>query len=176
MAINSKIDAGPVTIEFSPPLGAIIDALTQIDRDLSNMRTPLTDSVKKVVIPSIDANFEAGGRPPWQPLSPETLERRAREGTGERLLQVTGAMRQAATQFSRWDVGTEEAQISNWPANQLIKVAVHNDGTDRAGPNRTNHIPARPFLLLQDEDADKITEIFLDWVELRARGAWTRGD
>lgn len=171
----AKIDAGSVTIEFSPPIADIQAALMEIDRDLSNMRTPLTASIKQVIIPSIDANFEAGGRPTWEPLSTETLGRRAREGTGEKLLQVTGMMRTVATQFSRWDVGTEEAIISNWPANQFVKVAVHNSGGDHAGWSHNVHIPARPFLMIQDEDADKIVDIFMAWMELRTRGDWTRG-
>jgi hypothetical protein len=33
------------------------------------------------------------------------------------------------------------------------------------------HIPERPMFLIQDEDADKIEEVFIDWVAERARRA-----
>lgn len=36
-------------------------------------------------------------------------------------------------------------------------------------------IPPRPFILFQDEDADKITEIFLDWMDKKIQEAWPAG-
>jgi phage gpG-like protein len=146
-----KIDAGWVTMEITPPMERIRDDLREIGRDLSNMRTPLRESVHTVISPSIDANFEAGGRPPWTPLSAGTTERRIRQGTGLRILQETGKLRRTATQFSRWEIGTA-----------------------RSGRTRDVRVPARPFLLIQFEDANRIEEIFLDWMERRARGTWTR--
>lgn len=169
-----KIDAGYVTLEFDPPLERLRDDLRQIDRDLSNMRTPLRESVRQVIIPSIDANFEAGGRPPWTPLAQSTTDRRIRQGTGTRILQETGRLRQTATQFSRWDIGTDEAHIGNWPANVKTRAAVAEFGAERSGGSRSVRVPPRPFLLIQDRDADQIDEIFLDWMERRARGTWTR--
>jgi phage virion morphogenesis protein len=173
-APNRKIDAGWVTLEFDPPLERIQDDLDEIGRDLSNMRTPLRESVQRVVIPSIDANFQLGGRPPWTPLADSTTERRIRQGTGLKILQETGKLRETATQFSRWDIGTDEAHIGNWPANVKTRAAVAEGGASRAGKFRTSEIPARPFLLIQDTDAEQIDEIFLDWMERRARGTWTR--
>lgn len=166
------IDAGWVTIEFVPPLERIQSDLDAINRDLSNMRTPLRDSVRQVIIPSIDANFAAGGRPTWQSLSPETIERRIRQGTGTRILQETGKLRTTATQFSRWEIGTTEAHISNWPSNVKTRAAVAEGGASGAGWSRSVNIPARPFLMIQDRDGDAVEEIFLDWMERVARGKW----
>lgn len=168
------VSAGSVSIEFVPPLERIQEDLAEIDRDLSNMRTPLRESVRSVVIPSIDTNFQAGGRPTWQSLSPETVNRRLRQGTGTRVLQETGKLRAAATQFSRWEIGTQEARISNWPANVHTRAAVAEGGASRAGYTRSVTIPARPFLMIQPEDADNVEEIFLDWMERVARGHWSR--
>jgi phage virion morphogenesis protein len=169
-----KIDAGWVTMEITPPMERIRDDLREIGRDLSNMRTPLRESVHTVISPSIDANFEAGGRPPWTPLSAGTTERRIRQGTGLRILQETGKLRRTATQFSRWEIGTEQAHISNWPDDVKTRAAVAEGGTARSGRTRDVRVPARPFLLIQFEDANRIEEIFLDWMERRARGTWTR--
>lgn len=171
----AKIDAGWVTLEFSPPLERLQEDLNDIDRDLSNMRTPLRDSVQKVMLPSIDANFQAGGRPAWTSLSSATVERRTRQGTGTRILQETGRLRAAATQFSRWEIGTDHAEITNWPANVKTRAAVAEGGASRAGYTHSVTIPARPFLLIQEQDADQIEEIFLDWMERRAGAHWSRG-
>lgn len=166
-----KIDAGYITIEFSPPIEKMIDALNEIDRDLSNMRTPLRESVQRVIMPSIDANFAAGGRPPWTPLAESTLARRARQGTGATPLQVTGKLRRAATQFSRWDVGTQEARITNWPGDVAVRAGVQNFGASNTGQGA--NIPAREFLAIQESDAIQVDEIFLTWMERRAGAAWS---
>jgi phage virion morphogenesis protein len=171
---SRKIDAGSFSIEFSPPIEEIEADLAAIGRDLSNMRTPLTTSIKQVIIPSIDANFAAGGRPAWQPLSPDTLERRSRQGTGTQILVETGRLRAAATQFSRWNVDIDSAQIANWPTDVITRGAVHQNGAEATGKGNASSIPARPFLMIQGEDEEKIVEIFLAWMELRARGRWSR--
>lgn len=169
-----KVDAGWVTMEITPPMERIREDLREINRDLSNMRTPLRESVQRVVIPSVDANFEAGGRPPWTPLSAGTVERRSRQGTGTRILQETGKLRQTATQFSRWEIGTDQASIANWPDNVRPRAAVAEGGTTRGGESRNIRVPARPFLMIQDGDAIQIEGIFLDWMERVARGKWSR--
>lgn len=175
MASRKRIDAGDVTIDIEPPMEAIEADLAAIGRDLSNMRTPLTTSIKTVLIPSIRENFTTGGRPDqWEPLAESTVEKRQRTGTGTTTLIETGRLMEGATQFSRWDVGTSEAHISNWNQDIALKAAVHQGGAVATGRTRSADIPARPFLLIQTEDADKIEEIFLTWMELRARGRWTR--
>ncbi len=171
---NRKVDAGWVTLEVDPPMESIRDDLREINRDLSNMRTPLREAVRQVVIPSIDTNFQVGGRPPWTPLSEQTIERRTRQGTGTKILVETGKLRQAATQFSRWEIGQESAVIANWPANVKTRAAVAEGGASRSGRTRTVDVPPRPFLLIQDQDAVMIEAVFLAWMERRARGKWFR--
>lgn len=171
---NRKIDAGYVTMEITPPLETISEALRDINRDLSNMRTPLRESVRTVVIPSIDANFQAGGRPRWWPLAESTVERRLRQGTGTRVLQETGRLRTAATQFSRWEIGTDEAHIANWPQREKAKADTHQFGNPATGKGHASRIPARPFLELQEQDQMAIENVFLNWMERRARGRWVR--
>lgn len=175
MASRKRIDAGAVTIDVEPPMETIEADLAAIGRDLSNMRTPLTTAIKTVLIPSIRENFMSSGRPDrWEPLADATIEKRQRTGTGNTILMETGRLMEGATQFARWDVGTNEAHISNWNQDIAMKAAVHQGGAVATGRTRTADIPARPFLLIQAEDSDKIEEIFLTWMELRARGRWTR--
>jgi len=59
-------------------------------RDLGRLATStrtgtrglLERAVDEVVRPSIQTNFEAGGRPPWEELAKATRERRERAGLG----------------------------------------------------------------------------------------------
>lgn len=177
MAWNTKVDAGYFTMSISPPFEKIAEDLRNLDKDLKNFRTPLRESVRSVMVPSIATNFAVGGRPPWQPLSSETVERRERQGTGSQILVESGALQRAATQQSRWTIGTDEASITNWPSRERLKAGVHDQGaTSRSSRGRNkgsaSNIPARPFLLIQDEDAERIEGIFGDWIERRARRWW----
>lgn len=172
MAYNTKVGAGDATVSFEPPMAQIEDDLRAIGKDLSNMRTPLTTAIKTVIIPSIDAQFQAGGDPAWEPLSPETINRRDRQGTGEKILVETGALQRVATQFSRWDVGTDQAEISNFPAYRQVVAAVHQNGAERVGGSHGVSIPARPFMVISSEDQDKITDVFYAWMSVRAGAHW----
>lgn len=191
-----KIDAGYVTMEFAPAIEEIQRDLRDLARDLNNLNPFLRDVVRQVLIPSIQTNFERGGRPAWEPLKQSTVERRLRTGTGTQILVESGRLERAATQFSRWSFDREKAQISNWPSNVVTRAAVHQGGAvvnfsggerrvaRKAGESRfsrrrktavkpyTSNIPARPFLAIQDEDADKAMDMFGDFVESRARRRW----
>lgn len=174
MAWNTRIDAGWVTIDISPSPEVIHSDIRNIGQEFKTFRTPLRESVRDVMVPSIDTNFAVGGRPPWQPLGEQTVERRTRQGTGTQILVESGSLRRSATQFSRWNIGTDSAEISNWPQRDLVKAAVHEGGATVRTKLGISNIPARPFLLIQDEDAARIDEIFLDWMESRARRWWNR--
>jgi phage gpG-like protein len=64
---------------------------------------------------------------------------------------------------------------SNNALNHIIKqqqIAMATGGTISGGGVPT--IPARPFILFQDEDEDDITEIFIDWVDRKLLETWPR--
>jgi phage gpG-like protein len=185
-----RLDAGWVTLEVNPPISALQEELRALGRDLDNFRPALRAAVREVVIPSIRTNFSAGGRPQWEPLASSTIERRLRQGTGTQILVESGRLQRAATQFARWDIGRDQAKITNWPSNVRVRAAVHQGGATvnfAGGERRTRHlgprrgvvrprvraevkaytvvIPPRPFLLLQDEDVRQIERVFVRWLE-----------
>ena len=103
---------------------------------------------------SIDRNFEASGRPRrWQKLAASTLAGRRRRGnSSERPLEDTGKMRagiQAIVKSDSLEAGSDAVQARRqqhgWP------------GGKGRGNSRT---PARPFVMIQTEDQDAVTELF----------------
>src|SRR6266487_2850575 len=76
---------------------------------LKDLRAPLEQSVRRVIIPSMQKNFFEGGRPSWEPLASETLQRRAREDSGDTILHVTGRGESAALSRARWSIGMRQA-------------------------------------------------------------------
>jgi hypothetical protein len=116
--------------------------------------------------PSIAANFEAGGRPEWDPLAEATLERRERQDLGTRPLIATGQGRDAAVSRDRWMVTRTEAVYpgGGWPdPGAYIRFHQAGDGD--------GHFPARPFARLTDADARRLDEAGLEWLDNRLHGA-----
>ena len=136
-------------------------------------KTPLRECAG-VIWKSIAQNFKEGGRPTWVPLSPITLAIRARRyfwGSKRRILPTTdilvetGAMRSAATGGS----GSLVRITKEYFAVYLTK---QNGISDRGWLHQLGgivpffktgkmaHIPARPFMVVQDEDVEAFVEIF----------------
>jgi len=98
---------------------------------------------------SIIRNFEKGGRPTkWTALSPETLKRKK----GTAILREQGM------------AGGLMGSVNYKPFNDKVVVsankiyaAIHHFG-GKAGRGRKVTIPARPYMMVQDED----------WVEMKA--------
>ncbi len=146
-------------------------ALLMLDKDLrdlagdlagsNRMREPLQDSAREVLAPSIDKNFQVGGRPKrWKASSPISTYRLQKKGTGEPTLWVTGKMKRAAGAIARFKVKNNELTYGYFPAT-LWYAVVHDDPKLAKKAN----IPQRPFALIQPDDIEKITVIFMLWYE-----------
>jgi phage gpG-like protein len=61
----------------------------------------------------------------------------------------------AASSFPIWTINREEAFVSALPADTTYGY-IHEFGATA--------IPARPFFIIQEEDASKIEEVFIEWV------------
>lgn len=121
---------------------------------LEDMRDPLKKAITEVVIPSISKNFNDEGNPPWEDLSDETRQRRLWLGYDEGpILQRSGSLRSAATNMSSWDVDGETAQMESPDSPYGM---FHQNGT--------RNMPERPFAMFQEEDLERIQEVFGDWI------------
>lgn len=136
-------------------LAGDLDALATYG--IRSFREPLVKSVREVIIPSIRNNFAAEGRPAWAPLAPSTVLSRGASGP---ILNRSGRLLKVATQFNIWSYTRDSATITG--IESRVKYAKYHQGG-------TRKMPARPFILLQDEDEEQIERIFYDWLDERIR-------
>lgn len=105
--------------------------------------------IGQIVRSSVVRNFQEGGRPrKWEP------SRRALRDRGETLVD-TGRLRtsiHSKAYADRAEVGTD-----------VIYAAIHQLG-GKAGRGRKVSIPARPYLMVQDEDWTEIKSVLTDWL------------
>jgi phage gpG-like protein len=173
-AAGSVRFAGGLEFEFRPSIGILANRMNAFAAELNNLREPLVKSVQKVMIPSFRANFAAQGRPSWEALSPVTVQRRGASGP---ILRRTGRLERDATQTSLWHFTDTAASIQSWPSSSWYG-ALHQAGYGQASKASVKQqtsrgaaaftIPARPFIMFQEEDEPKIREIFMEWMEKKA--------
>lgn len=115
-----------------------------------NLR-PLMKNIAGILAYSTEENFANEGRPDkWLDLSGRTKKQRKKSGHWPgQILQVSG---QLASSISTY-YDDESAVIGS----NLDYAAIHQLG-GQAGKNRSVSIPARPYLLLTDENIEEILE------------------
>jgi phage virion morphogenesis protein len=125
--------------------------LTALAGKMKNM-TPVMKTVGQLLRASIQRNFEQGGRPQgWIRLSPATLKKRR----GSKILVDTARLKNSIKVQASSDrvvVGTN-----------VVYAAIHHFG-GQAGRGRKVKIPARPFMLVQDEDWKEINSVAADYL------------
>src|SRR4051794_13554846 len=91
-------------LTFEPTLGIAAGRIGKLGMNIHSFRKPLERAIKEVVIPSIQTNFNVGGRPAWEPLAEFTRQRREQEGYSDNPLVKTGALQEAMTSESNWTI------------------------------------------------------------------------
>lgn len=146
-------------------LSAVSNDVFRMAAELGNMKEPLTQSVYRVIIPSIAMNFVLGGRPKWKNLTADTIRIR---GSAKPILIDERLLHKAAVSKTIWKISDTEANMDR--IDQRVPYAkYHQDGTV--------NMPQRQFAILQDKDVDNIVEIFRQWLDNVAvdQGNWPRG-
>ena len=179
---NLRLDSGIVSVDIRPSIGMLARDIDRLGIDIRSFREPLERAIKQVMIPSIAKNFDEEGRPQkWDPLQPYTIKMRGGQ-TGP-ILNRTGTLSKAAVQFSNWNISQIAAVFQGLP-NRAKYGDVHQGGYGGdasvvmkqsarkiiAGAKSAGKfaIPARPFVMYQEEDEFDIEEIFAEWLEERA--------
>jgi phage gpG-like protein len=151
-----------MTYEWFPSPLIIQTAFAELSSNIRSFKEPIDRAIAEVVIPSIRENFAVGGRPRWAPLSTETIAKKGHET----VLIDSGKLARVAAQKNIWQVnggylvGDAEAYIKGLPGAEY--GLFHMTGT--------RNMPVRDFLSLQEEDVDRIEEIFGDYVDERIQG------
>lgn len=153
-----------LTIDFDPEPVILAAQFFELSHMIKSFKVPLERSVREVIAPSISRNFAEGGRPAWQPLANSTVSVKSFMGATNPSapLIFSGKLKRVAGQYNLWNInGPEgEASISQEKLGEVWYGIVHQNGAEtRFGP-----IPAREWAVFQEEDADKIEEIFWEWL------------
>jgi len=166
------VTAKPVlTLDFKPSLRITAGHYEAVGVSIRSFREPLKRAIQKVIIPSIRANFDSGGRPAWEPYADSTREFHESLGIAmsQSLLVKSGALRRTMGYFNIWTVDKEKAELNDLPQN-VWYGKVHQAGY--GGRSGKGLIPARPFVMLQPGDEDKIVEVFEKWLDERIEKYW----
>lgn len=119
LRINGRVTPGNVPqLQFSPSVGIIARDIDKLGMDIRSFHEPLKRAVQKVIIPSIQANFDAEGRPTWEPYSDATIEIRdnMHQPVGK-MLEKTGMLRQTMKQLNLWTINQNAAILLDLPPN-----------------------------------------------------------
>jgi len=122
----------------------IEDTATPLFEDLILAENNMSDPLKRAAdeaIKSVHENFEAGGRPAWQPHKKEVPWP---------LLMDTMSL------YDSIDAEIHDKEV--WVLSTEEYAPYQDLGTE--------HIPARPFLVIQNSDADEIEKIIAQHFDL----------
>jgi phage gpG-like protein len=167
-------------LQFEPSLGITAARINKLGADINDFKDILRKCIREVVIPSIQTNFTSGGRPPWPPRSQETIEFRAMMGEdiGPSVMIRSGALMGAMNDIGLWTITDDFAILTDIP-DSVWYGKVHQAGfggkTSSAGKHEIAAIPARPFVMFQPEDEDRILELFEEWLGEKIQRAWPGG-
>lgn len=122
-------------------------ALLEIAQKTSNLR-PLMKNIAGIMAYSTEENFKVEGRPKWKDLSEKTKTARKKSGhyPGQ-ILQVSGQLALSVT--------TQYDDTSAIIGSNKVYAAIHQLG-GQAGKNKKTTIPARPYLVVTDDDFEDI--------------------
>jgi phage gpG-like protein len=192
-AATAKLDW---SYAFEPSIAITTGRIDKLGLDIRSFREPLHDAVTSVMTHSILANFDAQGRPAWEPLSEDTWRTRAAQGWGGGgILLKSGLLRKVSIQVNIWTISATSATIRDLPS-KIWYGKVHQSGagggspkgggvkvlakkgaggiTKFAGKSTENargyvNIPQRQIFIIQKEDETEIVEIFREWLEGRVK-------
>ena len=178
-----RLDAGIVSFDFQPSIGMLARDIDRLGIDIRSFREPLEKAIKEVMLPSIAQNFAEEGRPEkWKELADYTIQERS--GATGPILNRTGVLAKAAVQFNNWEISQIAAVFRGLPnrawygivhqagyggdASEVMKLSAKQIAVGAKAAQKFV-IPARPFVLYQEDDEYAIEEVFAEWLEERAR-------
>lgn len=125
---------------------------------LKNCSELFQDVIDDVQIPSAARTFDAEGRPQrWQALSEAYALRKARRVGHTQILVYGGDLRESVAT----EKGNRYTVREVGPRRMLFGTKRPWAEVHQVGGSR---VPTRPFLVIQNEDLEKMLDMTLDWV------------
>ena len=160
MAVHTYWEWDPI---FGPKLAAQKLAALEISIRAGGFRTPLERSVREVLIPELEHQFDVGGDPSWASLEDSTVAKKQAIGRDNGILQETYALRKAVTALARWRVRDDEAVFTGIPGHAYYSM-YHLTGTQ--------NMVARNWAQWDNASINKVSAIFDDWLEQKIRAVF----
>lgn len=125
-------------------LVATLENMVQKTKDFN----PLLKMFQVLMIRSFDLNFRLEGRPTkWAPLKKATIKRKKSTG----ILKDTGRLRLSTMSVMSTDNVTKFSSDSLVMGSTVPYARYLQEGT--------KHMPARPFIVIQEEDASEMERL-----------------
>lgn len=191
LKMSDQVPLGKFSVTFEPSLAIFAGQINKLGLDIRSFKEPLTRAIREVMTKSIQANFDAGGRPlGWKPISEETpaLRRNIHHWEGGSPLVQSGRLMKVVTQINFWTITDKTAVVQGFP-DSVSYGRVHQEGyggNEGLGLSKSGQlsgsgrpvapIPRRRFLLLQDEDREAIKDVFGKWLDERIAHNMTRAN
>lgn len=122
--------------------------LDQLAEKTSDLR-PLMKNIAGILEDSVEQNFKEQGRPKWPMLAKSTIAHRVRVNKWPGMMLQMSAAGLASSITSNYD------ENSAVVGTNKIYAAIHQFG-GKAGRNKQVEIPARPYLMVGDEENAEI--------------------
>jgi len=141
---------------------SIIEKLQNINSVSKNFyKIPrLYVGVGEYMLSSVEKNFQLSGRPEkWKRLSPATLKKRT-SGKSRRIRRsINGNKILIQSARLKNSISYTPTRTKVFIGTNILYAAIHQFG-GYAGRGRKVYIPARPYLLIQNEDRQWIFNLF----------------
>jgi phage gpG-like protein len=184
--VMSKAKGGGMGITYSldPSAVILVAQFTKIAADIRSFKVPLTRCVKWMG-PSLTRNFDVSGRPvKWAPLADITIERKAKVGAHRPSAPLIrfGLLRKTVGQQKIWKIDGRDGYAAIESLEPADYGIFHQEGFEGeeigkivsgSGVNavielaQSNNLPARPFMVFQEEDLKAFDRIFIEWIQER---------
>jgi phage gpG-like protein len=180
-------------LQFKPSISIVAGSIDKLGLDIRSFKEPLKRSLVQVIIPSIQDNFHAEGRPKWQELADSTIYKKGFTN----ILLDSGKLFKTMQRQNIWTLNRNYLILTDLP-DKVWYGKVHQAGATfsvrgggmnlkaaekylyggagkgKGGSGGSGTIPARPFVMLQKIDERRIESIFRHWLDERMRATARR--
>lgn len=132
-----------------------------LETSLKDCSELFQDFMDEVYIPAAADQFDAEGLPDtWHPLSPKYALRKARLIGHTQILVYSGDLRDSLGSKE----GNEYSVRKIGPRRMLFGTTRPFAAVHQYGSNRKMNIPSRPYLVLLDDDYERMLDMSIDWL------------
>ena len=141
---NSLSSSMALSASFENAIPIVIEKINRLRVNIKSFRVPLELSIREVIIPSIQTNFNDSGRPGWAPLADATEKTREMLNfyPGPALIR-TGKLQRVATQLNIWEITSWDARMPSLPDKVFYgNIQQEGFGNGASKSELTKHVMA----------------------------------